>query len=138
MKASNRSWSLNELPTFSAPNGTLTVVAQDGQPFSVRRVFTVIAPPGEVRGEHAHKQCAQFLVVPSGAVEVKLKSVSASHTVTLSSSSSGLYVPPMVWGSQHFLEEKSVLLVACDMEFVESDYIRSWPEFISLCRNWDG
>src|SRR5690606_27532651 len=40
-------------------------------PFPVRRYFVVLNVPTErVRGEHAHKQCHQFLVCVSGRVTV--------------------------------------------------------------------
>ena len=40
----------------------------DKVPFVIKRVFTVNAQQGDVRGNHAHSECTQLLVCVSGAV----------------------------------------------------------------------
>ena len=124
-------WRLVYLRTFLDPSGTLVVGAENGEPFPLRRVFSVTAPAGALRGMHAHKECAQFLTVPSGSAQISLSTLDSSEEIILDSSSLGLYVPPMVWGSQRFIDVDSVLMVFCNMEFSESDYIRDWQEYVS-------
>ena len=48
---------------FEDPNGVLCVYEGGRQvPFDIRRVFSVTAEAGDIRGDHAHKQCTQLLV----------------------------------------------------------------------------
>jgi len=123
---------LRDLQTFRASNGTLTVEVENGEPFVPRRAFTVVAPAGAVRGQHAHRECSQFLTVPFGRVLLTVKTPTATREIVLGSADFGLYLPPMVWASQQFLENNTVLLVFCDMDFAEADYIRAWAEYVSI------
>jgi dTDP-4-dehydrorhamnose 3,5-epimerase-like enzyme len=38
--------------------------------FQIERMFTLAAPSGAQRGQHAHRQCSQFRICVSGAVNV--------------------------------------------------------------------
>ena len=65
--------------------------------------FMVYDVPGmEVRGEHAHRTCDQFLVCVHG--QRAPSSPTTGRTARSSSSTrptSGVYLPPMVWGIQY-------------------------------------
>jgi UDP-2-acetamido-3-amino-2,3-dideoxy-glucuronate N-acetyltransferase len=52
-----------QFPWVHDPRGDLTVGDFEGQfPFRPKRYFIVSGvPSGEIRGEHAHKKCHQFL-----------------------------------------------------------------------------
>ena len=62
------------LPKEEDPRGSLTYIYQNVQvPFEIRRVFYIYdVPAGKDRGAHAHKQCWQFIIAASGALEVYL------------------------------------------------------------------
>src|SRR5690349_22379247 len=69
-----------ELPRHFAVNGDVVVMETVTHiPFIIARVFVVLAPSGAIRGQHAHKQCAQFLTCPAGRVR------SEEHTSELQS-----------------------------------------------------
>ncbi|MBL8915551.1 MAG: WxcM-like domain-containing protein, partial [Archangium sp.] len=62
----------HEFPVFQDMRGELTVGEFERQvPFIPRRYFLVYGvPSAEVRGEHAHRECHQFLVSVRGACSV--------------------------------------------------------------------
>jgi len=79
--------------------GSLTALDFETQlPFTPSRFFTVFGvPTSEVRGEHAHKTCHQFLICLAGSVQVLVDDGVARAIVQLTSSSQGLHLPPLVW-----------------------------------------
>jgi UDP-2-acetamido-3-amino-2,3-dideoxy-glucuronate N-acetyltransferase len=101
-------------------------------PFEVRRWFMVYdVPSREVRGEHAHRVCHQFLICVSGAVRVVVDDGSDRREVRLEDRTLGLYLPPMVWASQYGYGEGSALLVLASHEYDPDDYIRDYDEFLA-------
>ncbi|MBR6976248.1 MAG: WxcM-like domain-containing protein [Ottowia sp.] len=71
-------------------------------PFEVRRCFMVYhVPNAEVRGEHAHCCCKQFLIAINGSVRVRVDDGQQRDEFILDRPSLGLYMPPMVWGTQY-------------------------------------
>jgi len=110
-------------------NGCLTVFDETTLPFVVRRAFTVQAPAGAIRGQHAHRVSTQALVVLVGAVRVSLTDARGTTDMVLHPGEQGLIVPPMIWCEQRYLDPLSVLLVLCDTPFNEAEYIRDFDEF---------
>jgi len=111
--------------------GALSVY-QSGElvPFDIKRVFVVSANKGEERGHHAHINCSQLLVAVSGEIEVKVSDIEKkSMTYSLKQLNEGLLIPPGIWASQRYIKEGSVLMVLCDHEYDESDYIRDYERF---------
>ena len=102
-------------------------------PFTPRRYFMVFDVPGkEVRGEHAHRQCKQFLVCIRGSVSVVVDDGRASEEIELSEPNVGVLVPPMVWAVQYKYSTDAVLLVFASEHYDASDYIRDYEEFRNL------
>jgi UDP-2-acetamido-3-amino-2,3-dideoxy-glucuronate N-acetyltransferase len=101
-------------------------------PFTPRRIFTVFGVPSDrVRGEHAHRACAQFLIAVSGRVSVVLDDGQSREQVDLESPKVGLLIPPMVWGVQYRYSEDAVLLVAASLPYDPDDYIRDYETFLA-------
>jgi dTDP-4-dehydrorhamnose 3,5-epimerase-like enzyme len=117
------------LPSFADWNGTLFVAENQDLPFDIARVFFITAPRGSRRGGHAHKTCHQLLICCSGAIAVTTESVSSIKTETLLTVGESLYVPPMIWASQLFELDQTVLLVLCSETFNENEYIRDKATF---------
>jgi UDP-2-acetamido-3-amino-2,3-dideoxy-glucuronate N-acetyltransferase len=44
----------------------------------------------------------------------------------------GIYMPPMVWGTQHAYSSDAMLLVFASDYYDANDYIRSYEEFCTL------
>lgn len=97
---------LHRLPSFRDLRGSLTVAEFERHvPFVPRRCFMVYQVPGkDVRGEHAHRVCHQFLICVVGSV----------HVV----------------GIQDKYTADAVLMVLASEPYDAEDYIRDYGEFI--------
>jgi len=104
----------------------------DDLPFIPHRYFLVFDVPGkEVRGEHAHRVCEQFLVCVRGSVTVVVDDGQVSEEIVLNATDTGLYVPPLVWAVQYRYSEDALLLVLASHAYDPADYIRDYDEFLS-------
>ena len=127
---------LISLPKISDPRGNLTFLEGGSHiPFEVKRVFYLYdIPTGEGRGAHAHKKCHQFLICLSGSFDVVLHDGTTEKVVHLNRPWHGLHIPPMIWAAEVNFDPGSVCLVIASDRYEESDYIRSWSEYVSACR----
>lgn len=105
----------------------------DQIPFAPKRFFMVFDVPGkDVRGEHAHRKCQQFLVCIRGSVTVVVDDGTKSEEVQLKDPEQGLYLPPLVWAVQFKYSADAMLLVFASDHYDPADYIRDYDEFLSL------
>jgi len=117
-------------PTFDDNLGSLTVYEVfKNIPFEIKRIFTVKAKKNEIRGNHAHKECSQILICVNGKIEVECKDGLSHNSYLLESKSQGILIPPGIWASEKYLVENSILMVICDQEYTQTDYIKRWSEF---------
>lgn len=118
------------------PRGSLTVGEVPTEvPFDPKRYFVVYGvPSSELRGEHAHKECEQFLLCLSGSVRVLLDDGESRCEVILDRPEMGVYMPSMIWGTQYQYSRDAVLLVFASMPYSADDYIRQYEEFIAFKR----
>lgn len=104
-------------------------------PFAPRRYFIVFDVPGkDVRGEHAHRQCHQFLVAARGSLAVVVDNGTSSEEIALDAPNVGLYVPPMIWAVQYKYSADALLLVFASDHYDPGDYIRDYDEFLATVR----
>lgn len=117
-------------PRYEDRNGVLCVY-ECGQrvPFDIRRVFTVLAGAGDVRGDHAHKQCTQLLVCVSGEILVSCDDGTVVTQYRLDDMGMGLLIPPGLWAKEEYVKGGSVLMVFCDRVYEADDYIRNYDDF---------
>jgi UDP-2-acetamido-3-amino-2,3-dideoxy-glucuronate N-acetyltransferase len=102
-------------------------------PFAPRRFFSVMQVPSkDVRGAHAHRLCEQFMVCQTGSVTVVVDDGQLREEVTLDDPDIGLYLPPMVWGTQYRYTADALLLVLASRPYEPEDYIRDYDEFLAL------
>ena len=102
-------------------------------PFLPKRYFIVYdVPSTETRGEHAHKQCHQFLVCVAGSVSVVVDDGTRREEVLLDRPSIGLYIPAGIWGIQYKYSSNGTLLVFASEYYDASDYIRNYDEFLKF------
>jgi len=126
---------LRRFESFVDLRGRLAVgeLPDDGVPFTPRRWLVVYEVPGrEIRGEHAHRICHQFLICLSGSVAVATDDGENRAEVLLDDPALGIYIPPLVWGSQYHYSPDAVLLVFASDPYDPDDYIRSYDEFRKL------
>ncbi|HLJ62588.1 MAG TPA: WxcM-like domain-containing protein [Stellaceae bacterium] len=104
-------------------------------PFSPKRYFIVYdVPSKEVRGEHAHHQCHQFLIAIRGTVSVVVDDGEHRAEIVLSEPGAGIHIPPMIWGIEYGYSQDACLLVFASEYYDSGDYIRDYEEFLSLVK----
>jgi hypothetical protein len=115
-------------------NGRITAINNSIElPFDIKRIFYLYdIPGGESRGAHAHKECHQFLVAPSGSFEVLLDDGKSKRQVLLNRPDLGLHIPPGIWASEINFSSGSICLVLASHEFDEGDYIRKYDQFLNI------
>lgn len=113
--------------------GSLTVGEVPTEvPFSPARYFAVFGVPSvELRGEHAHKQCQQFLICLHGSCRVLLDDGDRRCEVTLDRPDMGVFMPEMIWGTQYRYTPDAVLLVFASRPYEADDYLRTYDEFLA-------
>ncbi|HLD98909.1 MAG TPA: WxcM-like domain-containing protein [Bdellovibrionota bacterium] len=116
--------------------GNLAVLEHaKGLPFQPKRIFMVFdVPSKKVRGEHAHRKCHQFLICVKGSCSVVVDDGRNREEILLDDLSTGIHIPPMVWGVQYKYTPDAVLLVLASDPYDRNDYIRDYDEFLELVR----
>ncbi|MDG6399533.1 WxcM-like domain-containing protein [Pseudomonas quasicaspiana] len=100
-------------------------------PFAVKRYFLVSnVPTAETRGEHAHRECHQFLIAVKGTVHVVADNGTSRQEFVLDSHVQGLFLPAMTWGIQYKYSADAVLLVFASEHYAAEDYIRDYDQFL--------
>lgn len=101
-------------------------------PFTPARYFIVFdVPSTELRGEHAHRQCQQFLICLNGSCRVLLDDGESRCEVMLDRPDMGVFLPPMIWGTQYRYSRDAVLLVFASRTYEAEDYLRTYDDFLN-------
>jgi acetyltransferase-like isoleucine patch superfamily enzyme/dTDP-4-dehydrorhamnose 3,5-epimerase-like enzyme len=126
--------SLYRMPKVPDIRGSLTVGEFDRSiPFEAKRYFMVFEVPSvETRGEHAHRECHQFLICVRGSCAVVADDGINRQEFLLDKPDIGIHLPPMIWGIQYKYSADAVLLVFASHYYDNSDYIRDYSEFCEL------
>jgi UDP-2-acetamido-3-amino-2,3-dideoxy-glucuronate N-acetyltransferase len=122
------------LPVYADMRGDLTVTefAKD-LPFSPHRYFIVFHVPSEkVRGEHAHRECHQFLICVHGSCHVIADDGTQREEFMLDHPGVGIHLPRRIWGTQYRYSSDAVLLVFASLPYDAKDYVRDYDEFRRL------
>lgn len=123
---------LYELPYVTDLRGSLTF-AEFGKslPFVPYRYFLIFdVPSKEVRGEHAHRRCQQFLVCIKGSCSVVVDDGHNRAEISLIRPSLGIHIPPMVWATEYKYSTDAILLVLASEIYEAEDYIRDYDLFL--------
>jgi len=129
-----RGVTLRELKCVQDMRGSLSVGEFGSDiPFEVKRYFLVYDVPSlEIRGEHAHRLCEQFLVAVRGSVHVVADDGRRREQFVLDRPGLGLYLPPMTWGIQYRYTSDAMLLVLASRPYEAADYVRDYEQFLAL------
>lgn len=128
--------SYQSLPRFEDMRGILSA-GEFGRdlPFMPKRYFLVFGvPSAEVRGEHAHRHCGQFLICINGSMSVLVDDGTQREEFRLDRPDTGLHIPPLVWATQYRYSPDAVLLVFASEHYDAADYIRDYDEFLRVIR----
>lgn len=123
----------HEFPVHEDMRGVLSVGEFERQvPFAPKRYFLVYGvPSAEVRGEHAHRECHQFLICVRGACTVMADDGTQRQEWRLQQPNQGIYLPPMTWGVQYRYSADAMLLVFASHAYDSADYIRDYDAFLA-------
>lgn len=129
-----RGVTLHQMREVEDMRGNLSVAELGREvPFEVKRYFLVYGVPNmEVRGEHAHLQCHQFLIAVKGSLHVVADDGRQREEFVLDRPSLGLHLPPMTWGTQDRYSADAVLLVLASHHYDAADYVRNHDRFLAL------
>ncbi len=129
-----RGVTLHRFPRIADIRGSLTVGEFERTvPFAVKRYFMVFDVPSiETRGEHAHRECHQFLVCVRGSCAVVADDGVNRQEFLLDRPELGIYLPPMIWGIQYKYSSDAVLMVFASHYYDSADYIRDYSEFLTV------
>lgn len=122
------------LPRVSDNRGSLNFVEGGNHvPFQVARLFYMYGMArNTVRGGHAHRECAQFLIAQEGEFDIELNDGTSVHHLLLKHPHEGLYIPPGIWVTLRSLSERGVVTALASAPYAESDYLRNFEGF----REW--
>lgn len=123
-----------ELTHVKDLRGNLSVTEfQRDLPFPPKRAFWIYDVPGsEIRGEHAHRSSHLFVICLQGSCVAVVDDGVNHAEVMLDRPYLGLYIPPMIWGTQHKYSPDAVLLVFASEPYDPEDYIRDYDEYLNL------
>lgn len=121
-----------EFPKIQDARGNLSFIEGGIHvPFDIQRVYYLYdVPGGAERGGHAHKGLHQLIIAMSGSFDVVLDDGTEKKRLHLNRSYYGIYVCPMIWRELDNFSSGSVCMVLASNRYDESDYYRSYPEFI--------
>ena len=102
-------------------------------PFQIKRVYYMYdTGDGIRRGFHAHKSLKQILICIHGSCKILLDNGSEKKIISLEKPYEGLYIEHNMWREMYDFSTDAVLMVLASDYYNESDYIRSYDEFLKL------
>ncbi|HPQ35995.1 MAG TPA: FdtA/QdtA family cupin domain-containing protein [Tenuifilaceae bacterium] len=130
---------LIDLPKFEDPRGNLSFIEENKHiPFKIERVYWIYdVPGGQVRGGHAFKQQQELIVALSGSFDVMVDDGKEQKIFSLNRSYYGLYIPAGMWRRMQNFSTNSLAVVLSSTQYNESDYIRSYDEFLNHRKQYE-
>ena len=131
-----RGATLHQLAVIQDIRGDLSVGEfPKNVPFLPKRYFMIFnVKSREIRGEHAHRECEQFLLCVSGSCRVVGDDGENREQFTLDDPTQGLHLAPMTWATQYKYTQDALLLVFASHYYDPKDYIRNYEEFLAAVK----
>ncbi|ALM87171.1 hypothetical protein ASB57_21970 [Bordetella sp. N] len=122
-----------DLQKISDPRGNLTFIeGMNHLPFDIKRVYYLYdVPAGEERAGHAHYKLQQLLIAAAGSFDLVLDNGYERRTINCNRPYQGVLMKSLVWRELTNFSSGAVCLVLASMPYEESDYIRSYEEFLT-------
>jgi dTDP-4-dehydrorhamnose 3,5-epimerase-like enzyme len=119
-----------KLKNIDNKKSIITVISKDKIPqINFKRIFFVFNNQNEIRGNHAHRKCYQFMFSLMGKIKLVCDDGFEKKKIMLEPKKNGVLVPPTIWARQEYLGKNNLLGVICNENFEEKDYIRDFEEF---------
>ncbi len=114
----------------NSPLGYISIAENEKLPFVPKRVYWTYFTPEEVeRGNHAHYDLEQILIVVVGKVILNVETINGEkYTFVLDRPDKGVFLPKMTWRTMKYTHNAVQVCIA-SKEYQESDYIRDYDEF---------
>lgn len=118
--------------THSDPSSArLGVLEFSNLSFLVKRVYWLSNfVEGVSRGNHAHKNLNQVMLMIKGRLDLELCFGFESKTIELNEQSDYVLVPAGHWRVMKNASPDAALLVLADSEYRPDDYIRNWDDYL--------
>lgn len=128
---------LKELPRFLDHRGNLAFAENCSQvPFEIKRTYWIYdVPGGESRSGHAYHESEEFLIALSGSFDVTVDDGNEKKKFTINRSYYGLHIPKGIWRELSNFSTNSLAVILSSTAYSESDYIRSYDDYINLKEN---
>jgi hypothetical protein len=121
-----------ELPKIHNESGNITTLENNNDiPFGVKRIYYLYdVPMGSERGGHGHYELQQYVIAASGSFTFVLDDGINKKDFFLNDPSKALHIRSGIWREIKDFSSGSICLVLASHEYVESDYIRDYEEFL--------
>lgn len=124
---------LLDIPKIEDPRGNLAVIEKNTLPYPVKRVYYLYdVPSNAARGGHAHIEQLECLIALSGSFSVVLDDGNEKKSFVLNKPNKALLIPTGIWRELEDFSSGAVCLVLSSGEFLESDYIRGYDDFLDF------
>ena len=126
-----------QIKSFLDNRGVLNVAEfQNISKFEIKRLYFISqVPKSETRGAHAHKSLNQIFFAVSGKFTLSVTDGTHSDSVELSPLDKGYFLPSGYWRELNSFTDDAVCVVLASEIYEESDYIRSFKEYLLWRRN---
>lgn len=122
------------LPSIGDNRGSLVAMeTMDKIPFNIKRAYFIFDTQKNVsRGFHAHKDLQQVAVCVAGKCRMTIDDGKKREDVWLDSPNKGIFIDKYIWREMHDFSDDCVLLVLASEHYTDSDYIRSYDQFLRI------
>lgn len=126
-----------EIENLVDGSGTLHVAEfQSIGIFETKRIYYISnVPENETRGAHAHKRLNQVFFAVAGKFSLTVTDGSNKESVELSPDNKGYFLPSGYWRDLEKFTSDAVCLVLASEHYDESDYIRSYDDFLDWIKS---
>lgn len=102
-------------------------------PFIPKRVFTLRpADRNSSRGNHAHKECHQFIVSVAGTCKMEIRNNWETEVIQLKAGDFGVWVKPNNWVTLSEYSSECCVMVLASHSYDPADYIYDFDELAAI------
>lgn len=127
------------LQTHGDDRGSLISLEKDNNiPFEIKRVYYMFKTGKDVRrGCHAHRHLRQVAIAVRGSCRFLLDNGREKIELLLDNPAQGLLIDSFTWREMYEFTEDCVLMVLADQHYDETDYVRSYNDFLEIVKKND-
>ncbi len=135
----NSGWII--LQSFNDGADGKLIIAESGRsiPFQIKRVYYInhLQERSAVRGKHAHKKLEQVIFCVNGSFDLGLDDGKDKQIIKMDDPAIGILLGRSLWHTMTNFSADCVILVFANDFYDESDYIRSYDDFLKYIKDDD-